>query len=142
MPDGLFVQATFDVREKVQKIKDFIKDNLSQSARDFYLFETPPKRVIKQMNKSLKESKLGTRTLLYFGWRDQSETRQEDGPFLNLEKFDGEVITLQSKVKKKAKDYMAHLQGLEDESKSIQPLRDELKEAARPSPKQSPRHQM
>ena len=94
MPDGLFIQGIFDVREKVQKIKDFIKDNLSQSKRDFYLFETPPKRVIKEMNKTLKASKLGTRTLLYFGWRDQSETRQEDGPFLNVEKLDGEVVTL------------------------------------------------
>ena len=75
------------------------------------------------MKKSLKASKLVTRCLLYFGWSDLSETRQEDGPFLNLNALNCKVVTLQSKTKKKVKDYMAHLQGLEDESKNIAPLR-------------------
>ena len=33
LPDGLFIQGTFDIRERVQKVKDFIKENLTQSDR-------------------------------------------------------------------------------------------------------------
>ena len=50
MPDDYIIQGTFAALEKVQVIYDFIKENLATPEREFYLYETPPKKIIKEMN--------------------------------------------------------------------------------------------
>ena len=65
----------------------FIKENLATPDREFYLFETPPKRVLKDMNKTLHAQRLVPRCLLYFGWTGLDETKFEDGPFLDMMKL-------------------------------------------------------
>ena len=52
--DGYVMQGTFSGKEKVREVVKFIKDNLSTPEREFRLFETPPKRVLKDMTKTLK----------------------------------------------------------------------------------------
>ena len=53
MPDGYILQATFGAKEKVQDVFEFVKQSLVLSDRPFYLFETPPKRVITNMKQTL-----------------------------------------------------------------------------------------
>ena len=53
MPDGYILQGTFGAKEKVKDVFDFVKDCILLKDRQFYLFETPPKRVITAMNQTL-----------------------------------------------------------------------------------------
>ena len=47
MPDGYILQGTFGANEKVKDVLDFVEYCLLDKERAFYLFETPPKRVLK-----------------------------------------------------------------------------------------------
>lgn len=84
MPDGYILQGTFGAKERVQAVLDFVKNCLVLKDRPFYLFETPPKRVLQASNKTLYASKLVPSCLLYFAWEDLSETKMGDGPFLDM----------------------------------------------------------
>ena len=71
---------------------DFVKQNLVSKDRAFYLFETPPKRVLKDMNKTLYQQRLVNRCLLYFGWEGLDETKFDDGPFLDFQSLKDKII--------------------------------------------------
>ena len=45
-PDGFVIQASFGAKETVQDVYDFLKECLLTPDRKFYLFETPPKRIL------------------------------------------------------------------------------------------------
>ena len=49
MPDGYILQGTFGAKEKVKDIFDFVKESILLKDRPFYLFETPPKRLLTNM---------------------------------------------------------------------------------------------
>ena len=53
MPDGYILQGTFGAKEKVKDVFDFVKEGILLKDRQFYLFETPPKRVLTAMNQTL-----------------------------------------------------------------------------------------
>ena len=53
MPDGYILQGTFGAKEKVKDVFDFVKECILLKDRQFYLFETPPKRVLTAMNQTL-----------------------------------------------------------------------------------------
>ena len=84
MPDGYILQGTFGAKEKVKDVFDFVKDCILVKERAFYLFETPPKRVLTAQNKTLNQARLVPSCLLYFGWTDLDETKIGDGPFLDM----------------------------------------------------------
>lgn len=91
-PDGYILQGTFGAKEKVQDVIDYVKENLSTPDRKFYLFETPPKRIVKDMNKTLHAQRLVPRCLLYFGWEGLDETKFSDGPFLHMMKLKDKIV--------------------------------------------------
>ena len=91
-PDGYILQGTFGAKEKVQDVIDYVKENLSTPDRKFYLFETPPKRIVKDMNKTLHAQRLVPRCLLYFGWDGLDETKFSDGPFLHMMKLKDKIV--------------------------------------------------
>lgn len=84
MPDGYIIQGTFGAKEKVSQIYEFVKNSIVHQDREFQLYETPPKRYLTEMNKTLIASRLVPSCLLYFGWKDLEETKISDGPFLNM----------------------------------------------------------
>ena len=62
--------------------------------RPFYLYETPPKRVLdeKTLKQTLVQSKLVPSCMLYFAWKDLKETKPEHGPFLDMEKLRANIM--------------------------------------------------
>ena len=44
-PDGYLLQGTFGAKEQIEDIYQFVTDNLfTGNKREFYLYETPPKK--------------------------------------------------------------------------------------------------
>jgi len=75
------LQGTFAALEKVQAIYDFVKQHLAQD-REFYLFETPPKKKITEFGKTISQARMSPSAIVHFGWSDQDMTMAVDGPFL------------------------------------------------------------
>ena len=48
------------------------------------MYETPPKRELKQKELTLIQCQLVPSCMIYFGWRDLDETKPSDGPFMNM----------------------------------------------------------
>lgn len=84
MPDGYILQATFGAAEKVQAVIDFVHQNIVHKDRPFYLYETPPKRILKEFNKTLHQARLVPSCKLHFGWEGYPETKIEHGPFIDI----------------------------------------------------------
>lgn len=63
---------------------DFVRNSIVHKDKPFYLFETPPKRVLTNMNQTLHQKKLVPSCLLYFGWEGYEETKIEHGPFIDI----------------------------------------------------------
>jgi hypothetical protein len=71
----------------VEDIYKFVNENIFfKDKREFYLFETPPKKIFDEslMKKSLHKQNLVPSCMMYFAWKDLEETKPENGPFLNL----------------------------------------------------------
>lgn len=83
-PDGYILQGTFGAKEKVKTIIDFVKESIVLKDRPFYLFETPPRRVLSKMNQTLHASRMVPSCMLYFGWEGLDETKIGDGPFIDI----------------------------------------------------------
>jgi hypothetical protein len=78
-PDGYVIQGTFGALETVGDVYKFVQQNLFYTAeqRQFYLYETPPKKVFdeKTYKNTLIAQKLVPSCMIYFGWKDLSETK-------------------------------------------------------------------
>ena len=85
--------ASFGAKERVEDVISFVQSNLITTGRGFYLFETPPKRILIDMKKRLHEIKMVPSATLYFGWSDLDSTTEKDGPFLDLVKLQQFVIS-------------------------------------------------
>mmetsp|Transcript_19446 Transcript_19446/g.18566 ORF Transcript_19446/g.18566 Transcript_19446/m.18566 type:complete len:135 (+) Transcript_19446:933-1337(+) len=49
-PDDYCIQGTFGALEKIQDVYNFVQENLATPTRQFYLYVTPPKKELKEMN--------------------------------------------------------------------------------------------
>lgn len=81
-PDDFMIQGTFAALEKISDIHNFLKEHIAQE-REFYLFETPPKRKLNDLSKSISKANMIPSAILHFGWADQDVSYNHDGPFLN-----------------------------------------------------------
>ena len=88
-PDGYILAGNFGAKEKVKDVIEFVKSNLMHPTRKFYVFETPPRRVLdeKLFEKNLIDAKLVPSSLLYFAWTDIPETKNEHGPFMDMKRL-------------------------------------------------------
>jgi len=68
----------------VESVYDFVKECIVHKDRPFYLFETPPKRILTRDKRTLNVCRLVPSCLLYFGWEGYEETRIEHGPFIDI----------------------------------------------------------
>lgn len=73
-PDGYVIQGTFGALETIEHVYKFISENIfyKPDQRQFYLYETPPKKVYDQKTygTSLIKANLVPSCLLYFAWSD------------------------------------------------------------------------
>jgi tether containing UBX domain for GLUT4 len=53
-PDEYVIQGTFKALEKVEEVYKLVKDHLFNKEREFYLYETPPKKIASDMKITLK----------------------------------------------------------------------------------------
>ena len=91
-PDDYVLQGTFGALEKMQELYAFVQENLYTKGREFYLYETPPKKILSDMKQSLKAARLVPSGMLYFGWTDLDQTKNVDGPFLDIAKLKEKII--------------------------------------------------
>jgi len=91
-PDDYVIQGTFGALEKVECVYQFVKEHLYLKERDFYLYKTPPKTIITDMKTSLKQSRMVPSETIYFAWKDLDQTRDTDGPFLDIAKVKDKII--------------------------------------------------
>jgi tether containing UBX domain for GLUT4 len=90
-PDDYVIQGTFAALERVQVIYNFVKENLANPDREFYLYETPPKKIIKDLTLTAKAARLVPSGVLYFAWADLDQTLNTDGPFLDMFKLKDKI---------------------------------------------------
>ncbi|OMJ65960.1 hypothetical protein SteCoe_37370 [Stentor coeruleus] len=78
-PDKTILQGDFSVKETTRKLYEFVGENLIQKNREFYLYEVPLRKTIKNGNHNL--APFAPASILYFSWSD-IETTEAHGPFL------------------------------------------------------------
>jgi tether containing UBX domain for GLUT4 len=91
-PDEYVLQGTFGALEKIEDVYQFVKERLAIQDRPFYLYETPPKKILKERKNTLKASRLVPSGMLYFAWEDLDTTKSTDGPFMNMELVRNHIV--------------------------------------------------
>ena len=71
-PNYLVLQGFFKPKETVFSLYKFVKENLENKNMDFYIYVTPPKKVLNDMSKTLIQADLVPASIVYFGC--QTET--------------------------------------------------------------------
>lgn len=71
-PDGFILEGNFSLKETVNDVYEFVRGYLADR-KEFYLFITPPKVVVKENSEILQ--KFMPAVLLQFSWSDESRTR-------------------------------------------------------------------
>jgi hypothetical protein len=80
-PDKILLQGEFSVKETARDLYQFVRSHLVQEGREFFLYENPLKRTIKDGSHVLQP--LAPATILYFAWTGLDETNESHGPFIN-----------------------------------------------------------
>lgn len=57
------------------------------------MYETPPKKILRDMKATLKQSRMVPSATLLFGWEDLEQTKNTDGPFLDIAKLKDKIIS-------------------------------------------------
>ncbi|XP_028395293.1 tether containing UBX domain for GLUT4-like [Dendronephthya gigantea] len=66
-PDRTVLQGFFSPQETVSDVISFVSENLHQRNTNFYLYTTPPKRILDKPNLTLFEAKLFPTAIVHFG---------------------------------------------------------------------------
>jgi len=69
-----------------------VREHLFHQEREFYLYETPPKKVVNQMTANLKTLRMAPSGSLWFAWTDLEQTKWSDGLFLHMERIRDKII--------------------------------------------------
>jgi len=91
-PDDYVLQGTFTALEKIEDVYEFVRERLVLKDRPFFLYETPPKKILKEMNITLKASRMVPSGMVYFAWADLDTTKNTDGPFMDMEAVRAHII--------------------------------------------------
>ncbi|CAB4483306.1 hypothetical protein RhiirA5_407121 [Rhizophagus irregularis] len=70
-PDGFQLQMTFLSKETVGELYEFVKEALRTPQRSFYLYTSPPKKVLTEMSLSLYYAELSPASVVNFSWTDK-----------------------------------------------------------------------
>lgn len=92
LPDGYILQGTFGAMEKMEKVYEFIRENLFNKERTFSLFEPTPRRVFDEMDKKLFPLGLVPQGNLKFKWEGDEPMIEESSFCLDLVRLKAHII--------------------------------------------------
>lgn len=72
-PDRLILQAFFRPMEKVSAVSTFVKSYLQDPNVKFYLYTTPPRKILDKPNATLFDNKLYPASVIHFGCQEKRE---------------------------------------------------------------------
>ncbi|XP_046854700.1 tether containing UBX domain for GLUT4-like [Xenia sp. Carnegie-2017] len=81
-PDRNVLQGFFAPTDTVSNVASFVRENLAEKSKEFYLYTTPPKKVLDKPNITLYEAKLFPTAIVYYG------CHEGQGSFLNKKCLD------------------------------------------------------
>lgn len=84
LPDGIILQGTFNVREKLSAIKDFIIENLAEPGREFQLLAPGGFRLVED-DSTLLDLGLAPAVILNLSWQHEDEKCTEEVAYLKPE---------------------------------------------------------
>lgn len=70
-PNYLVLQGFFKPKETVFSLYKFVKENLEDKNMDFYIYVTPPKKVLNDMSENLIQADLVPASIVYFGCQSE-----------------------------------------------------------------------
>lgn len=70
-PNHLILQGSFKPKETVFSLYKFVKEHLEDKKMDFYIYVTPPKKVLKDMSSTLIQADLVPASIVYFGCQEE-----------------------------------------------------------------------
>ena len=84
------LQGRFGALEKLSEVYDFVFENMFDKKREFYLYDTPPKRDLVDMGKTLHSLGLVPQGKLMFAWKDDS-IKSESDYVLDIKSLQGKI---------------------------------------------------
>lgn len=84
LPDGIILQGTFNVREKLLAVKDFIIENLAEPGREFQLLAPGAFRLTEE-DSTLLDLGLAPAVILNLNWQNADEKSTEEVAYLKPE---------------------------------------------------------
>lgn len=70
-PDGFVLEGSFSIKETMKQVYDFVRHYIIHP-KDFYLFTTPPREIVKESQESLR--KFMPAVIFQFSWTDNTKT--------------------------------------------------------------------
>jgi len=65
------VEGSFLSKEPVEELYKFVREAIRTPTREFYLFITPPKKILSDMRINLYKAELSPASIVHFNWLDQ-----------------------------------------------------------------------
>ena len=107
-PDQYVLEGTFGALEELQAVYIFVRKCLVDESRQFQLYETPPKKLVKDLNSTLYSQGMVPTRLLYFQWKNENEG--ESTQYLDLK-------ILQNYIQKPAEQILPEISQSQNEEK-------------------------
>lgn len=90
-PDGLILQGKFGARERLEKVYEFVEENLYDKDREFYLYKAPPKKILTNKKEILQKLDLVPSGMLFFQWTDEDLATSSSSIVLDMKKLKEKV---------------------------------------------------
>lgn len=81
-PDNHTLEATFHPSETIQSLIDLLKKVIAQPEKPFYLYTTPPKKLVKDISQDFYTAGFCPGAIVYFSYDVSNGDSSNDGPYL------------------------------------------------------------
>ncbi|KEH15810.1 tether containing UBX domain for GLUT4-like protein, partial [Medicago truncatula] len=81
-PDNHTLEATFHPSETIQSLIDLLKKVIAQPEKPFYLYTTPPKKLVKDISQDFYTVGFCPGAIVYFSYDVSKGDSSDDGPYL------------------------------------------------------------
>ncbi|XP_058778914.1 plant UBX domain-containing protein 1 [Vicia villosa] len=81
-PDNHTLEATFHPSETIQSLIDLLNKVIAQPEKSFYLYTTPPKKLIKDFSQDFYTVGFCPGAIVYFSYDVSKGNSSDDGPYL------------------------------------------------------------
>ncbi|KAK2397393.1 Plant UBX domain-containing protein 1 [Trifolium repens] len=84
-PDNHTLEATFQPSDTIQSLIDLLNKVIAQPEKPFYLYTTPPKKLIKDVSQDFYAAGFCPGAIVYFSYDVSKGDGSDDGPYLREE---------------------------------------------------------